>query len=134
MTQYNNAYMMITMEITTTTHLVQLTQPPRLGARVALLQQQTQRNGAFLTARHTPSQHHIIRRAAPERAVQPLAPLRGAISSLRVVLGLPTRLPYLPHQPYQLSNNLQCVRGGTRGVRGASSRIKAAATSCATST
>ena len=77
--------------------------------------QQMQRNGAFLTASHTPSQHHFIRRAAPERAVQPLAPTHGAISPLRVTLALPTRFPYLPHQPHQLSSSLQRVRGGTRG-------------------
>ena len=118
MAKYNNAYAMITTGTTTTlttTHLAQLTQPPRLGARVALPQQQAQRNGEFLTERHTPSQHHIVRRAAPARAVQPLAPTRGAISPLRVTLGLRTRLPYLPRQPYQLSSNLQRVRGGTRG-------------------
>ena len=114
---------------TTTTYLDQLTQSPRLGARVALPQQQMQRNGAFLTASHTPSQHSIVRRAAPERAVQPLAPTPGATSPHKVTLGLPTRSPYLPHQPHQLISNRLRVRGGTRGG-GASDPIKAATTSC----
>ena len=99
------------MTTTTKNHLDQLTQPPRLGARVALPQQQTQRDGAFLTARQTPSQHNFVRQAAPERAVQPLAPLNGAISPLRVTLGLLTRFPYLPHQLQQSRINLQWVRG-----------------------
>ena len=79
-----------------TTCIVQLTEPPRLGTWVVPPQQQTQRNGAFFTARHFSSQPHIVRRAAPERAVQPLAPLHGATSPLRVKLGLPVRLPDFP--------------------------------------
>ena len=91
MAKCNNACAMTTTGMTTTIHLDQLTQSLRLGARVALPQQQTQRNEAFLTARHTLSRHYFICWAAPERAVQPLAPTQGAISPLRVTLGLPTR-------------------------------------------
>ena len=93
--------------MTSTTHIVELTQPPRLGAWVAPPPQRTQRNGAFLTISHSPSQPHIVCRAAPKLAVRPLAPLHGATSPLRVKLGLLIRLPYLPHQPHQLSCNLQ---------------------------
>ena len=100
---------------TTTTYLDQLTQSPRLWARVALPQQQMQRHRESLMTRHTPSQHSIVHLAAPERAVQPLAPTPGATSLQRVMLGLPTRSPYLPHQPHQLISNRLRVRRGTRG-------------------
>ena len=40
------------MKTTSTTYIVQLTQPLRLGAWVAPPQQQTQKNGAFFTTRH----------------------------------------------------------------------------------
>ena len=80
-------------------------------AWVAPPTQQTQRNRAFLMTRHSQSQPHIVRRAALKLAVRPLAPLHGATSPLRVKLGLLVHLPYLPHQPRQLSCNLQRVRG-----------------------
>ena len=99
------------MKTTSTTYIVQLTQPPRLGAWVALPQQQMQKNGAFFMMRHFSSQPHIVRRAAPKLAVRPLAPLHGATSPLRVMLGLLTHLPYRSHQPQQLSCNILQVRG-----------------------
>ena len=97
-------------------YIIQLTQPPRLGAWVVPPQQQTQRNGAFFATRHFSSQPHIVRRAAPTLAVRPLAPLHGATSPLRVILGLLTRLPYHSHQPQQLSCNIRRVRGVKRGA------------------
>ena len=101
----------------TTAYIVQLTQPPRLGTWVVPPQQQTQRNGAFFTTYHFPSQPHIVRRAAPKLAVRPLAPLHGATAPPRVIPGLLTRLPYLSHQPQQLSCNIRRVRGVKWGQR-----------------
>ena len=99
------------MKTTSKTYIVQLTQPPRLGALVAQPQQHTQKNGAFFMTRHFSSQPHIARRAAPKLAVRPLATLSGATSPLRVILGLLTCLPYRSHQPQQLSCNILQVRG-----------------------
>ena len=53
----------------------------------------------------------------PKLAVRPLAPLHSATSPLRVILGLLTLLPYLPHQPRQLSCSIQRVRGEKRWQR-----------------
>ena len=103
--------------MTSKTYIVQLIQPLRLGAWVATPPQQTQKNRAFFMTRHFSSQPHIVRRAAPKLAVRPLAPLRGATSPLRVILGLLTRLPYHSHQPQQLSCNILQVRGVKRRRR-----------------
>ena len=111
--KYVNAYVTITkgMTTTTTTSSKQLTLSPRLGTWVVPMEQQTHRNGAFLTAHHLRSQYLIVRRAAPERAARPPAPT-GATST---TLGLPTHTPCLSHQIFQCLTKLHGVRRGTRG-------------------
>ena len=117
MTQYVNAHAMTKEGMMTTTYIVYLDQPPRLGTWVVPPQQQMQRSGAILHNASLPSQPRIVRRAAPKLAVRPLAPLHGATSPLRVILEPLTRLPYLPHQPQQLSCSIQRVRGEKWGQR-----------------
>ena len=118
MAKYNNAYVMTMAGMTTTTtttHLDQLTQPPRLGARgspttTADAEERSIAHGA------SHSESTSLRTPGSSRESSPAT---GTNTRCNIPTdggtGLPTRFPYLPHQPHQLSSSLQQVRGGTCG-------------------